>query len=170
MSADDTIAAAEKGLRHVRLAAHTELKERSVEHTGLAGSPEGRGVIIGYLPGKLEKRHYSRRVAVFWPTGKDFRNGPVQMNGNRVQLLREAVLCCLLVAGAAGLAQAQDGHIAPAPSQVTPPAIPMWPQAPAQIPVLKPSDVSVPKCRDAKRVECRSTRQNSGRRRLNRAN
>ena len=170
MSADDTIAAAEEGLRHVRLAARTELKERSVEHTGLAGSPEGRGGFTGLSSGKAEKASLFAPVRVFRHTGKDFRNGLEQMNGNRLSLLRGAVLCCLLVAGAAGPAPAQDGHIAPAPSQVTPPAIPMWPQAPAQIPVLKPSDVSVPKCRDARRVECRSTRQNSGRRRLHRAN
>jgi hypothetical protein len=169
MSADDTIAAAEKALRHVRLAARA-LNSRSVSLN---------------IQAWLDRRKAARRHgAVFrgrWKSatiraGSDFlgarqgvRNGLEQMNGNRMQFLQRAVLCWLLVAGAAGPGQAQDGHIAPAPSLVAPPAIPMAPQAPAQIPVLKPSDVFVPKCRDGRRVECRSTRRNSGQRRLHRA-
>src|SRR5262244_2213547 len=87
------------------------------------------------------------------------------MKANRVLLLRGALLCIFVVAGAADAARAQV--FAPAPSQVGPPLLPAPPHTPMQIPALKPSATpAVPNCRDALAVECRRAHQNSRHRRL----
>jgi hypothetical protein len=87
-----------------------------------------------------------------------------------MQLLGALLWACV-IAGAADAARAQDmpaSRAVPAPSQVGPPAIPPLPQAPPQIPALKPSP-SFPKCRDATGIKCPSTRQDSGYRRRHKA-
>src|SRR5262249_2379553 len=91
------------------------------------------------------------------------------MKANRVLLLRGALLCILVVAGAADVARAQV--FAPAPSQGGPPLLPAPPHTPMQIPTLKPSATpSFPNCRDATAAECRRAHQNSRHRRLRKAN
>ena len=91
------------------------------------------------------------------------------MKANRVLLLRGAVLCIFVVAGAASVARAQV--FAPAPSQVGPPLLPAPPHTPMQIPALRPSATpTVPNCRDAAGAECRRALQNSRHRRLRIAN
>jgi hypothetical protein len=91
------------------------------------------------------------------------------MKANRVLLLRGALLCILVVAGAADVAQAQI--FAPAPSQVGPPLLPAPPHEPMQIPALKPSATpAFRNCRDATAADCKRARQNLRHRRLRNAN
>src|SRR5262245_13117603 len=91
------------------------------------------------------------------------------MKANRVLLLRGALLCILVVAGAADVARRQVSP--PAPTQVGPPLLPAPPHTPMQIPTLKPSATpSFPNCRDATAAECRRAHQNSRHRRLRKAN
>src|SRR6516165_6584804 len=91
------------------------------------------------------------------------------MKANRVLLLRGALVCIFVVAGAANVARAQV--FAPAPSQVGPPLLPAPPHEPMQIPALKPTATpTFPKCRDATAAECRRAHQNSRHRRLSKAN
>jgi hypothetical protein len=91
------------------------------------------------------------------------------MKANRVLLLRGALLCILVVAGAADVARAQV--FAPAPSQVGPPRLPAPPHEPMQIPALKPSATpAFPNCRDATAAECKRMYQNSRHRRLRKSN
>jgi len=91
------------------------------------------------------------------------------MKANRVLLLRGALLCILVVAGAADVARAQV--FAPAPSQVGPPLLPAPSHTPMQIPALKPSATpTFPNCRDATAAECKRMHQNSRHRRLRKSN
>jgi hypothetical protein len=84
--------------------------------------------------------------------------------------LREILLWTCIVAGAVDLARAQ-GPFAPAPSQVGPPLIPALPQPPLELPdASRAKPPSSAKCRDVGGVDCKSTRQQSGHRRLRRAN
>jgi hypothetical protein len=91
------------------------------------------------------------------------------MKANRVLLLRGALLCILVVAGAADVARAQV--FAPAPSQVGPPLLPAPPHEPMQIPALRPSATpTFPNCRYATAAECKRMHQNSRYRRLRKSN
>ena len=59
------------------------------------------------------------------------------------QLLRGALLWASVIAGAGGLAHAQDvpaSRVAPAPSQVEPPRLPSVPQAAPQVPSITPPE------------------------------
>jgi hypothetical protein len=91
------------------------------------------------------------------------------MKANRVLLLRGALSCILVVAGAADVARAQV--FAPAPSQVGPPLLPAPPHTPMQIPALKPSATpAFPNCRDVTAAECKRAHQNLRHRRLRKSN
>jgi hypothetical protein len=81
------------------------------------------------------------------------------------QLLRAVLLSACVVAGAGNLAQAQV--LAPAPSQVGPPLLPLVPRPETQIPSLEPSAKPVvPNCRDANGTGCKRSRHNARHRRL----
>src|SRR5215813_1939459 len=72
------------------------------------------------------------------------------MRGSSMQLLRRILLWALFVAGAGGLAQAQE-RVAPAPSQVEPPRLPAAPRVAPEIPSVQPPETpAFPK--DAERL------------------
>jgi hypothetical protein len=101
--------------------------------------------------------------------------GNLSKRGNqaapKMKPLREILLWTCIVAGAVDVAWAQAGSpFAPAPSQVGPPVVPALPQPPLQLPdASRSKPPSSAKCRDLGGVDCKSTRQRSGQRRLRRA-